>query len=84
MEKYTLTKNGWTYLISGFYDCECDTDYIHDAEKEPVCPVCGRFENQQPDSMVHELLAFQPELIPPHKRFDILVEILKGLDEVSP
>jgi hypothetical protein len=40
----------------GFYDCECESDYIH--PKGQVCPRCNADEDEQPDARVAELIQF--------------------------
>jgi hypothetical protein len=43
-----------------FWDCECEKDYIrHKTEKN--CPLCGAIREEQPDSIVKEVLALRGE-----------------------
>jgi len=38
-----------------YWDCECETNYIHSAE-EDYCPICDCFKDEQPDSRIDEIL----------------------------
>jgi hypothetical protein len=40
-----------------FWDCECDDDYIHLKATQDYCPKCDTYADEQPDSMVDELIA---------------------------
>ena len=38
-----------------FWDCECDTFYIHNKSVTRCCPVCGAHEEDMPDSHQSEI-----------------------------
>jgi len=38
-----------------YWDCECDTNYMH-PKSEPSCPECNTRSEDQPDSRINELL----------------------------
>ena len=38
-----------------FWDCECELDYIQ-TKSLPKCDRCGAFQDDQPDSMIDEVL----------------------------
>jgi hypothetical protein len=40
----------------GFWDCECEHNYIH-PKTQKTCRKCNTKEDEQPDSRVNELLA---------------------------
>lgn len=40
---------------SAFWDCECDTNYIH-RKTEKACPRCGVTKEEGPDARVNEIL----------------------------
>ena len=40
----------------GFWDCECEHDYIH-PKSQPYCSKCHTNHESQPDSIVSELKA---------------------------
>jgi len=42
-------------LTDKYWDCECETNYIHHYTKES-CPVCGARREDQPPSRVNEVL----------------------------
>lgn len=44
------------YTTELYWDCECEVNFIH-SKSEPECPVCGRTSDEQPDSIVGEVLA---------------------------
>lgn len=37
-----------------FWDCECATRFIH-PKTEKTCPLCGSYEEDQPDSRPNEI-----------------------------
>lgn len=39
-----------------YWDCECKEKYIHPATKN-VCPICGCEKDDQPDSIISEVVA---------------------------
>lgn len=39
---------------SAYWDCECDTNYIHSSIECDECPECGAFYAEQPDSIIGE------------------------------
>lgn len=43
-----------------FWDCECETDYIHPKSQEK-CKLCGAFAEDQPDSRQEEVLKYGKE-----------------------
>lgn len=40
---------------SEYWDCECNTNYIH-PRAISACPVCGCVKDDQPDSIVSEVI----------------------------
>lgn len=42
-------------LTSEYWDCECDTDYIHPSPQDK-CEICDTTREEQPDSRVNEVL----------------------------
>ena len=38
-----------------YWDCECDSDYVHSKKKGNFCPKCRAFEKDQPDSILREI-----------------------------
>lgn len=42
------------YLNPDFWDCECETSFIH-SKDIPSCPQCGALREEQPDSIDHEI-----------------------------
>lgn len=52
-----------------YWDCACDTEYIHIKEDTLECNKCGSTESECPDSMVSELIRYgfiNPEGVPIH------------------
>jgi hypothetical protein len=47
---------GDVITVDGFWDCECDNNYIHRAE-EQECQICNCKAEDQPDSRLPEILA---------------------------
>jgi len=43
-------------LNPNFWDCECESDYIH-AKTQKSCKFCGAIRDEQPDSRQAEILA---------------------------
>ena len=41
-----------------YWDCECETSYIHKKTELSVCPICFAREENQPDSMQDEIDEF--------------------------
>ncbi|PJZ28787.1 hypothetical protein CH370_20800 [Leptospira kmetyi] len=41
-----------------FWDCECEDDFIHLKSALQECPKCGSVEEEQPNSISSEVLAF--------------------------
>jgi len=52
IEVTEITNDGTT--TEEFWDCECDTRYIH-SKTEPICDVCDITTETQPDSRLYEL-----------------------------
>jgi len=46
-------------MNSNYWDCECNTNYIHSKKKEPYCSVCKVYEFDQPDSREEEVRRMQ-------------------------
>ena len=46
---------GGFYTDSRFWDCECETNYIH-PKSEEECKVCGAYSEEQPDSRMDEVI----------------------------
>ena len=44
-----------------WWDCECESDYIHKKSTELICGTCGCVEANSPDSRVNEVLAEFPD-----------------------
>jgi hypothetical protein len=44
----------WT--CCGLWDCECDAGFIHNKDKNTECTVCGREEEDMPNSHCHEAI----------------------------
>lgn len=44
------------YTTEKYWDCECERNYIH-SSSETVCPKCGAHRDEQPDSIVAEVIA---------------------------
>ena len=42
-------------MNSNYWDCECNTNYIHSKKKESYCSVCKVYEFDQPDSREEEV-----------------------------
>jgi hypothetical protein len=38
-----------------YWDCECDTDFIHSKAKGTFCPKCNTRAEDQPDSRENEI-----------------------------
>ena len=38
-----------------FWDCECKENYIH-PDTEHYCARCGKYRNEQPESMLNEVI----------------------------
>lgn len=55
-----------------FWDCECETDYIHLKDERRICPHCSTKHEEQPDSRANEV----KELI-----YDELLESLRAITE---
>lgn len=45
-------------LTSDFWDCECETNFIH-AREEDSCVNCNCYREEQPDSRVNEVFYFR-------------------------
>lgn len=41
-----------------YWDCECEEDFIHAKSIGNFCPICGKFEHEQPDSHDTEVVEF--------------------------
>lgn len=41
-----------------FWDCECETHYIHEKTIQPECGICKAIHTEQPDSQISELSGF--------------------------
>ena len=41
---------------AGFWDCECEDNFQHDKEKSKYCELCGKMAEEQPDSLLSELI----------------------------
>ena len=52
IEVIEITNDGTT--TEEFWDCECDTGYIH-SKTVGICDVCGITTETQPDSRLYEL-----------------------------
>lgn len=48
---FKVEKIGGVMLALEFWDCECDTDYIH-SNDEDQCEICGATREDQPHSRV--------------------------------
>ena len=46
-------------MNSNYWDCECNTNYIHSKKKESYCSVCKVYEFDQPDSREEEARRMQ-------------------------
>jgi hypothetical protein len=46
---------GSVITVQGFWDCACDDNYIHRSRLDE-CPICGCLQEEQPDSMLDEIL----------------------------
>ena len=46
-------------MNSNYWDCECNTNYIHSKKKESYCSVCKVYEFDQPDSREEEVRRMQ-------------------------
>lgn len=44
-------------LNPDFWDCECETNYIHSKQLDE-CPVCHAWQEEQPDSIQNEVEKF--------------------------
>ncbi|RHX84766.1 hypothetical protein [Leptospira stimsonii] len=44
-------------LHEDFWDCECEEDFIHSKHFQNYCSKCGAIEEEQPDSLVSEVMA---------------------------
>jgi len=53
-----------SYIITTdkYWDCECDSDYIHPAS-EKTCQLCGAEREEQPDSRLEEVLNYLGETV---------------------
>tara|TARA_Y100000310_G_C20567166_1_gene756085 strand:+ start:98 stop:592 length:495 start_codon:yes stop_codon:yes gene_type:complete len=40
--------------VQGYWDCECESNYIHHRSVE-ICPNCGALSEEQPDSKTNEV-----------------------------
>ena len=38
-----------------YWDCECETNFIHAKSKTLACSLCGMTEDESPDSRVNEI-----------------------------
>ncbi|XDD52520.1 hypothetical protein AB3N59_20440 (plasmid) [Leptospira sp. WS92.C1] len=38
-----------------FWDCECEKDFVHRKDTLLVCPKCNAHQEDQPDSLAHEV-----------------------------
>ena len=55
-EPLHIEETGKTLLVSNFWDCECDQNFIHRKSTTPKCEVCGTQHEDQPDSRANEIL----------------------------
>jgi hypothetical protein len=46
-----------------FWDCNCNENYIHRKSDAQVCPTCGIFFEEQPDSRLSEIFFFYPDIL---------------------
>jgi hypothetical protein len=44
-----------TLTDDNFWDCECETHFIHKKAEKNYCPKCQTFEEDQPDSRREEI-----------------------------
>lgn len=55
-ENYTLKDVNQFSTTEHFWDCECETNYIH-PKSVSVCPHCGAISDERPDSRIDEVFA---------------------------
>lgn len=55
--KYPIEVVGDITLTQAFWDCECDTNYIHPCYIEH-CELCSTPKDDQPDSRVKEVIHY--------------------------
>lgn len=55
-DDFHRTKYGGFWTTHMFWDCACPENYIH-PRSQRVCLVCGAHAENQPDSMVNEVVA---------------------------
>ena len=55
-EHYVLKDVNRFATTEHFWDCECETNYIH-PKSVPVCPRCGAVSDECSDSRINEVFA---------------------------
>lgn len=55
-ENYILKNENQFETTEHFWDCECETNYIH-PKCVSVCPRCGAYQEERPDSRTNEVFA---------------------------
>jgi hypothetical protein len=46
--------------VDEFWDCRCDSNYIHRKTETDTCPVCHQPSDESPDSMLNEVMVEIP------------------------
>ena len=55
-ENYSLKDVNQFSTTEHFWDCECETNYIH-PKSVSICPRCGAVSDERPDSRTNEVFA---------------------------
>ena len=58
----TIEKIGNLSTVIEFWDCECESDYIHKSRVK-YCKRCQCHKDDQPNSHLDEVIEFYPEVM---------------------
>jgi len=67
-----------TILTPFFWDCECDSEFIH-CDMESYCPLCGAIQEEQPESRATEL---SEEAISPRSFYMMRRRVAENVDRL--
>jgi hypothetical protein len=56
MMTHRYNESGGIVTDPHYWDCECDSDFIHHISDVEPCQLCGADPDEQPNSRVNEIL----------------------------
>jgi len=63
---------GGRVTVDEFWDCECDTNYIHRKITDIACSFCGATMIDMPDSMLDEILIYNGDSLDQWERAELV------------